>query len=110
MDNYFWDHLKSANFVSGIEDIIHQRVVHTAENFYNNHDRILDPCYTWGVEDLLLVPNRELLDAPRILYQLVSAFKRAISRIILLHHWCKQPIKSYLSVYSRFRQQLMEIL
>ena len=44
MENYFWDHLESANFVSDTENIIHQRVVHTAENFYNNHDRIFYPC------------------------------------------------------------------
>ena len=79
MENYFWDHLESANFVSDTENIIHQRVVHTAENFYNNHDRILDPCYTRRVEDLFLVPDHELLDAMRILYQLVSAFQRNAS-------------------------------
>ena len=35
-----------ANFNSDTEDIIHQRVVHTAENFYDDQDHILNPCYT----------------------------------------------------------------
>ena len=37
-----------ANFNSDIEDIIHQRVGHTTENFYNDQDHILNLCYTKG--------------------------------------------------------------
>ena len=35
-----------ANFNSDTEDIIHQRVLHTAEN--DDQDQILNPCYTRG--------------------------------------------------------------
>ena len=37
-----------ANSDSDIEDIIHPRVVHTAEDFYDDQDHILNPCYTRG--------------------------------------------------------------
>ena len=60
---------KRANFSSDIEDIINQRVVHTAENFYNDQDHA-----TPEAEDLLIVPNHEQLDKVIVLYLLVFDF------------------------------------
>ena len=44
-----------ANFTSYI---IHQRVVHTAENFYNDQDHILNPCYTRGRRSFISAKSR----------------------------------------------------
>ena len=47
-----------AKFFCDIEDIVHKRVVQTAETFYQDQDHVLNPCYTKGRRSFISAKSR----------------------------------------------------